>query len=186
MAIDRDGGIYLDDVGYRVFEGEQRKPGRLIRIDPDRSSRVLLDGLAFANGMWIMRDHSHLIFAEGRASTLYSFGLDESGDFADRTVFARPQSEVLDGLTLDSVDAVWQCLPHDREVLRIQSGGQVTHRIKMPLQPIACCLGGWALKTLYIVAADYTLERMAKNDTWAKMFAVNVEVPGFLLPGDVG
>jgi sugar lactone lactonase YvrE len=184
MAVDTVGRIYLDDVGYRVFEGEERKPGRLILVQPDGSSRVLLDRLAFPNGMWITRDQRRLIFAEGRASTLYSFELATDGGFADQKIFARLDSEVLDGLTLDDAGGVWQCLPHDRELLRIVDGGDVTHRIKLPLQPIACCLGGDALRTLYVVAADYTLERMARDDTWARLYAVTVDIPGFLLPGD--
>lgn len=184
MAVDAQGRIYLDDVGFRVFEGDPRKPGRLLRVDPDGTAKVLVDDLAFPNGMWITRDGKRLIFAEGRGKTLFSFELAPDGEFADQRVFAQLPNEVLDGLTLDVEDGVWQCCPHDREVIRVLDGGRITHRITFPLQPVACCLGGSELRTLYVVAADYTLERMARDDCRAELFALEIEVPGFLLPGD--
>lgn len=184
MAVDASGRIYLDDVGFRVFEGEPRRPGRLLRIDPDGTARVLHDNLAFPNGMWITLDGKRLIFAEGRAKTLFSFDLAPDGAFAGQRVFARLPNEVLDGLALDIEDGVWQCCPHDRELVRVLDGGEITHRIPFPLQPVACCLGGPELRTLYVVAADYTLERMARDDSRAEIFTLEVETPGFLLPGD--
>jgi sugar lactone lactonase YvrE len=184
MAVDAHGRVYLDDVGFRVFAGEPRKPGRLLRVDPDGTARILLEGLAFPNGMWITRDGKRLIFAEGRGKTLFSFDLAADGSFASQRVFAKLPNDVLDGLTLDVEDGVWQCCPHDQEIVRVLDGGEITHRIAFPLKPVACCLGGPGLRTLYVVAADYTLERMARDDSRAEIFTVEVEVPGFLLPGD--
>lgn len=184
MAVGPDGRIYLDDVGYRVFEGEASQPGRLLRIDPDGSARVLLDGLAFPNGLWITPDGKRLIFAEGRASTVHSFGLSPSGELVDRRILARPANPVLDGLTVDRDGGVWQCCPHDHEIIRLDSTGVIVGRLRFPLKPVACCLGGPLLRTLYVVAADYTLERMARDECSARIFAFDVDTPGFLLPGD--
>ena len=184
MAVDTAGRVYLDDVGFRVFEGEARRPGTLLRIDPDGATRVLRDQLAFPNGMWITQDNTRLIFAEGRAQNLFSYTLAANGDIVDETVFARLPNPVLDGLVLDAADAVWQCCPHDKEVLRVTAGGQVTHRVRMDLQPVACCLGGADFRTLYVVAADYTLESMARDESTAAIFRLRVDTPGFALPGD--
>lgn len=184
MAVDSAGRVFLDDVGYRVFEGEERRPGRLLRIDPDGSARVLLDGLAFPNGLWITADGRRLVFAEGRAGTIHSFALSPAGDLRDAAVLAKLDNPVLDGLTLDRDGGIWQCCPHDRQVLHLDASGRVVLRVAFPLQPVACCLGGPDLCTLFVVAADYTLERMARDDTSAALYTLDVDVPGFLLPGD--
>jgi sugar lactone lactonase YvrE len=186
MAVDAQGRIYLDDVGFRVFEGEARRPGTLLLVEPDGSARILRDNLAFPNGMWITRDKTRLIFAEGRAGNLFSYTLAPDGGIADEKLFAKLPNPVLDGLTIDSEDGVWQCCPHDREILRIAATGDITHRVRVNAQPVACCLGGGDLRTLYFVAADYTLERMASDDTTAALFTARVDIPGFLLHGDPG
>lgn len=183
MAVDRYGGIYLDDVGFRVFE-EERKPGRLIRIEPNGEARTLLDGLGFPNGIWINKSGDRLIFAEGHALKLHSFTMSPSGELIDQRILPQPEGRKLDGLTLDVADGIWICCPQEKEILRVLEDGQVTHRIAMRLSPISCCLGGPERKTLYIVAADYTLERMKKDDVYAELFTAGVDVPGFPLPGD--
>ncbi len=186
MAVDAQGRIYLDDVGFRVFEGEARRSGTLLLVEADGSARILRDNLAFPNGMWITRDTTRLIFAEGRAGNLFSYTLGRDGEISQERLFAKLANPVLDGLTLDAEDGVWQCCPHDREILRIAPGGEITHRVRVDAQPVACCLGGADLRTLYFVAADYSLERMASDDTTAALFRTRVETPGFLLHGDAG
>lgn len=54
-----------------------------------------------------------------------------------------------DGICLDAEGAVWLASPASREVLRVREGGEVTHRLPMPGQPVACMLGGAQRRTLY-------------------------------------
>jgi sugar lactone lactonase YvrE len=73
-------------------------------------------------------------------------------------------------------------LPYKKRILRIAEGGDTTHEIEFPdVKPVACCLGGKNMRTLFIVAADYTLERMARDDSSATIYTVDVDVPGFPL-----
>jgi sugar lactone lactonase YvrE len=184
IAVDGVGRAYVDDVGYRVFEGAKFAPGRLILVQPSGESRVLEEGLAFPNGMWITRDRKRLIFAEGRAGRLFEYRLGADGNLAEKRLFAHLSDTVFDGLTLDEEDGVWACQPYAKRVIRLESGGRITHEIGFPdTKPVACCLGGMDLKTLYVVSADYTLERMATNDCWAVVHTARVEIPGFPLPG---
>ena len=92
---------------------------------------------------------------------------------------------MLDGLTIDAEGAVWQCQPYVHRIVRVLRGGKITHTFDFgDLKPVACCLGGPKFTTLYVVAADYTLERMAVDDSTAVIFKIEVDTPGFLLPGD--
>ncbi len=77
------------------------------------------------------------------------------------------------------------CQPYGHRIIRTVRGGEITHTIGFgDLKPVACALGGSDNKTLFVVAADYTLERMAANDTTATIFKIRVGTPGFLLPND--
>ena len=182
MAADARGRVYLDDVGYRVFDGEKSKPGRLLLVEPDGTAEIFDDALEFPNGMWLSSDRKRLIFAEGRRGVIHSYDLAANGRFTGKRVFAERPGEVFDGLTVDSAGGVWVCQPYVKRVIRLLDGGEVTHQIDFPdTKPVACCLGGRDLRTLFIVAADYTLERMAKDDSTAVIYATEVETAGFPL-----
>lgn len=184
VAVDSKGRSYLDDVGYRVFEGAPRAPGRLLLVEADGRASVLEDNLQFPNGIWISQNERELIFAEGRNECIWSYRIGADGKLSEKTVFAKFDSP-LDGLTLDATGAVWVCQPYAHRIIRVVRGGEITHQFGFgDLKPVACALGGPALKTLYVVAADYTLERMAVDDSTATIFRVDVETPGFLLPND--
>jgi sugar lactone lactonase YvrE len=184
LAVDAQGRAYLDDVGFRVFEGEPAAPGRLILVQPDGSGNVLESGLQFPNGMAITQDGKELIFAEGRNRKIWSYELADDGMFASKSLFAETE-DLLDGMTLDVEGGVWQCMPYRKEIVRYLRGGRISHRIPFdPLKPVACALGGPQRRILYVVASDYTIERMARDEATAKIFAVEVDIPGFALPGD--
>ena len=184
MAVDAQGRAYVDDVGFRVFEGAPAAPGRLLLVEADGSARVLEDDLAFPNGIWIAPGGTELIFAEGRKQTLWSYRINDDATLSDKQVFFNAPA-LLDGLTLDAEGAAWQCMPYAHQLVRVLRGGQVTHQFSFgELKPVACALGGPGLRTLYVVASDYTLERMATDSTTARIYAVEVDTPGFHLPGD--
>ena len=70
-GVAQDGTIYFTDsstkFGFEYFRGdliEHRPTGRLFRRDQDGTLTVLLDGLAFANGVALAADESFLIVAE--------------------------------------------------------------------------------------------------------------------------
>ncbi|MBS7705168.1 SMP-30/gluconolactonase/LRE family protein [Chelatococcus asaccharovorans] len=184
MAVDAQGRAYLDDVGFRVFEGEPPAPGRLLLVQADGSASVLESGLQFPNGMAITQDGKELIFAEGRNRKIWSYELADDGTFASKSLFSETE-DLLDGMTLDVEGGVWQCMPYRNEIVRYLRGGRITQRIPFgALKPVACALGGHERRILYVVVCDYSIERMARDDTTAQIFAVDVDVPGFALPGD--
>lgn len=188
IAVDAQGRAYVDDVGFRVFEKDERRPGALLRVDPDGTVAVLEKNLQFPNGLWIGPGGDSLVFAEGRNETIFAYRIAADGGLSGKRVFAAMKGHVLDGLTLDAEGAAWACSPYLRQVNRVLDGGAIAETIQFPdhRKPVACCLGGADRKTLFVVAADYTLERMAQDDCVAEIYRIAVDVPGFPLPGDVG
>lgn len=181
MAVDSMGRAYVDDVGYRVFEGAPVAPGRLMLVQPDGTVSVQDEPLIFPNGMWIAPDRKRLLFAEGRLGRLFEYGFGADGTLKDKRLIVEFPKMPFDGMTMDLEGGVWICQPYEKRVIRL-SGAEITHQLSFTeTKPIAVCLGGENLKTLFIVSADYTLERMATNDCWAVLHTAPVEVAGFPL-----
>lgn len=98
-AVTRDGTIYFTDsstkFGFEHFKAdllEHRPTGRLFRRDADGTLTVLLDGLAFANGVALAADESFVIAAETAGYSLTRLWLS-----GDRSGSTEPFGPVLPG-----------------------------------------------------------------------------------------
>jgi sugar lactone lactonase YvrE len=76
-AVASDGTIWFSDssLHYGVDQWkddfvQDTRSGRLLRLDPDGTVTVVLDGLAFANGVALSADESFVAVAESRARTV--------------------------------------------------------------------------------------------------------------------
>lgn len=84
LDIHRNGSIFFTDTSTRynrlnhffiLLEGEAT--GRLLRYDPSsKTTHVLLDGLAFANGVQLSRDQTFLLFTETTNCRLMRYWLE--------------------------------------------------------------------------------------------------------------
>lgn len=122
-AIARDGSIYFSDssrhFGIDYWMGdvlEHSGTGRLLRRTPDGKVEVLLDGLAFANGVALASDESFVAVAElgaYRISRLYLHG-PRAGehDVLLPTVPGFP-----DNLATDDTGLIWIAVPTPRNPL---------------------------------------------------------------------
>ena len=95
-AVARDGTIYFSDSSrhhpverWKADILENTRSGRLLRRDPDGSVEVLLDGLAFANGVALAADESFVAVAETAARTVVRLWL--SGPRAGQRDFLATQ-----------------------------------------------------------------------------------------------
>jgi sugar lactone lactonase YvrE len=122
-AVARDGTIYFSDsserFGLAEFKGDllaHSDTGRLLRRSPDGSVDVLLDGLAFANGVALAPDESFVLVAETGGYRVTR--LDLTGPAQGR---ARPVAENLpglpDNLSTGSDGRFWMAMPSTRNRL---------------------------------------------------------------------
>jgi sugar lactone lactonase YvrE len=146
-AIATDGTVWFSD-SSRHFSIEQWKDdflqntrtGRLMRLGTDGSVEVVLDGLAFANGVALAADESFVAVAETAAATVVRHWI--TGPKAGtRDLLAQDLPGYPDNIARGSDGLIWVTLASPRDALaeRVQGGPvwlrrQVT-RIPERLQP---------------------------------------------------
>ncbi len=187
MVVDEDGRAYIGDVAFEISAGPP-KPGNVILVTPDRSARVVAEGMNFPNGMVITPDGSTLIVAETLGRCLTAFDIAQDGSLSGRRRFADLAAGTIggahpDGICLDAEGAVWVASPPTNEFVRVKEGGDITHRIPVPGKwAVACMLGGEDRLTLFLCTAKTTLQDLGQGKSVGWIETVRVEVPGAGLP----
>jgi len=122
-AVARDGAIYFTDssrkFGLDEFKGDllaHTSSGRLLRWNPDGSVEVLVEGLAFANGVALSADESFVLVAEtgGYRVTRYEVTGPHSGE---RQVVCDNLPGLPDNLSTGSDGIFWMAMPSERNKL---------------------------------------------------------------------
>jgi sugar lactone lactonase YvrE len=122
-AIASDGTIYFSDssqqFGIDHFKADilaHTRSGRLLRRDPDGSVQVVLDGLAFANGVALAEDESFVLVAETGAYRVTR--LELTGDAAGRrSIIIDNLPGLPDNLSTGTAGVFWMALPSARNKL---------------------------------------------------------------------
>lgn len=122
-AVARDGTIYFSDsserFGLAEFKGDllaHTDTGRLLRRSPDGSVDVLLDGLAFANGVALAVDESFVLVAETGGYRVTR--LDLTGPTAGRSrVILDNLPGLPDNLSTGRDGLFWMAMPSTRNRL---------------------------------------------------------------------
>ena len=146
-AVATDGTVWFSDSSTRYGIDrwkddfvQDTRTGRLLRLGADREPELVLDGLAFANGVALSRDESYVAVAETAARTVVRHWLrGERAGTRDHLVLDLPGYP--DNIARGSDGLIWVTLasPRDPVVERLQSSPpwlrrQVT-RIPDRLQP---------------------------------------------------
>ena len=146
-ALAGDGTVWFSDSSREHSIGQWKdafvqdlRSGRLLRLDPDGTLEVVLDGLAFANGVALAADESWVAVAETRARTVVRLWL--TGERAgQRDLLADDLPGYPDNIALGSDGLVWVTLasPRDPVVDLISRGPhwlrRAATRIPERLQP---------------------------------------------------
>lgn len=186
MIVTKDGTAYIGDMGNRIQEGGERRPGQSIAVRADGSWFVAADGLESPNGHVLTSDESTLLIAESAASRVTAFDRAPDGSLSNRRVYAAlepssdgPSFAPPDGICLDAEGAVWVADPIGARVFRALPGGGTTHEFRLDGRiPVACVLGGADRRTLLIcAAADWRRDEVRKAPTGV-IAMIKVDVPG--------
>ena len=150
----------IADPAGRVFCGTMSTPdrrGRLYRLNLDRSITLLLEGIGCHNGMAFTPDRKGFYFTDSFTREIYLFDYDQaSGNITNQRVFARfPESFGFpDGCTLDAAGHLWVAFWDGAFVAHLDSTGQLTDRIPIPVPKTASItFGGPLCRDLYITTA---------------------------------
>lgn len=183
MVVDAQGRAYIGNFGFDLPGGSAVAPTCLILVTPDGAARVVADGLLFPNGCVITPAGDTLIVGETFGARLTAFTIAPDGSLHSRRIWAALPGKSPDGICLDAEGAIWVASPPTKEVLRVQQGGKVTHRIATASQAIACMLGGHDRRDLYVLSGHVSFDPpKARKYRSGRIDSLRVEVPGAGFP----
>ena len=182
MVVDTQGRAYVGNFGYERFKGDEPKPAKLARVDPDGRVSGVAEDMLFPNGTVITADGKRLIIGETMGNRLTQFDIVPDGSLTNRRIFAAVEGLFPDGICLDAEGAVWVADPRGNRIVRVKESGVIADTISLPnRQSYACMLGGADRRTLFICTAPGSgPERVGKTD--GKIETMRVTVPGAGLP----
>ena len=144
----------------RVFCGTMSPPhrlGRLYRLDPDRSIRVVQEGVGTSNGMGFTPDRTGFYHTDTRTHEIYLYDYDEAtGELSNRRVWLKvPDGQGgPDGMTVDAEGCIWDARWDGGCLVRIAPDGTELLRIPFPARKVSSVIfGGDDYTDLYVTTA---------------------------------
>ncbi|MFE6968993.1 SMP-30/gluconolactonase/LRE family protein [Isoptericola sp. NPDC057653] len=156
----------------------------LHRIDPDGTTRVVLDGIGCSNGLGFSPDGTLAYYVDTAAHRVdlldvVAASVDPRG-LVGRRPFATvdPADGVPDGLAVDAEGGVWVALWGGSVVRRYAPDGRPDAEVRLPASQVtACAFGGERLDTLYVTTSRQGLAAGAEPEA-GSLFRVEVGVRG--------
>ena len=160
IATDGRGHSYVNETGFD-FPGGEFAPGRVALVGPDRTARLVAEGVAFPNGMAVSPDGAILIVAESYGSRLTAFDIRADGSLSPGRLWADLAGGVPDGICVDAEGSVWYAdVPH-QSCVRVREGGEVQQTVELDRGGFACALGGADGRTLFVTTNECAVWRLA-------------------------
>ncbi len=158
-AQSRFNDVFADPEG-RVYCGTMptpSRPGRLYRLDPNRTLTLVLDGIGVSNGMGLTLDRKQLYYTDTRAGKIYLFDYDQaSGALSNQRVFVDTTGELggPDGMTVDADGYVWSARWGGSCLVRYAPDGSEDRRVEFPAKKVSCVtFGGPDYMDMYVTTA---------------------------------
>ena len=173
ITIHPRGHIYVNNINFE-FPGGTFQPGFIALVAPDGKARKVADGLAFPNGMAILKDGKTLVCAESFTGNLTAFDIEADGSLSNQRLWANIGQQGHDGICADAEGCIWTSA--GPVVMRLRQGGEVVERIELDRMCFAVMLGGDDGRTLYMVANEWTGSIDVSKPT-GRIFSKRVKVP---------
>lgn len=172
---DPQGGFLCGSMAYDQRPGG----GRLYRLDPDGTVRVVLDGVTVSNGLEWSPDGGLAYYADTATHRIDVLDSDPVAGLTGRKPFVvLGDGELPDGLTVDAEGGVWVALNGSGVVHRYAADGRLDGVVDVPTpQVTACTLGGPGLDRLFVTTSREGLPPDAEPLAGA-LFAADVGVRG--------
>jgi sugar lactone lactonase YvrE len=155
---DPDGRFYCGSMAYDKTPGA----AALYRLDPDGSTRVVLEGVTISNGLDWSPDGSLAYYNDTDTHRVDVFDYDADAGLTGRRVFV-PTPGRPDGLTVDSEGGVWVALSDGGAVQRYTPEGRLDGVVELPVTKVtACTFGGPRLDELFITTSREDLDPAAE------------------------
>jgi sugar lactone lactonase YvrE len=171
---DPQGRFYCGSMSYQRVPGA----GALYRLDPDRSVRVVLDGVTISNGLEWSPDGSLVYYNDTPTRRVDVFDYDPDAGFSHRRPLVVLDEERPDGLTVDADGGIWVAFNGQGRVHRFTAGGRLDEVVEVgAAKTTACCLGGPGLDRLFITTSRENLPD-GEDPLAGALFIADVGVAG--------
>jgi sugar lactone lactonase YvrE len=179
MCVDAHGRAYVGNFAWDPRGAGPEKWTPLILVQPDGSASLTGEDCHFPNGIVITADGTELVVAESRGRRLSKFDIAADGTLSNKRLFADLGGSFPDGICIDAEGAVWATCIFEDEVVRVEEGGRITHRVSTaPYHAYACMLGGADRRTLFVCSASTSEPGDAAKLREGRIRTVTVDVPG--------
>ena len=174
----------IADPAGRVFCGTTPTPerlGRLYRLDPDGSIRVMLENIELANGMGFTPDRKHMYLTDSSPRNIYLFDCDEeTGALSNQRVFMQtPEGdEIPDGMTVDAEGYVWSARWDGWALYRYSPDSIEERRIPFPAKQVSSVIfGGEDYTDIYVTTAGGH-DKVENGSGAGALFRLNLGIAG--------
>ncbi|HEX5955777.1 MAG TPA: SMP-30/gluconolactonase/LRE family protein [Solirubrobacterales bacterium] len=153
---DPDGRFYCGSMAYDKRPGA----GAVYRLDPDRSVRVVVEGVTISNGLDWSPDGELAYYNDTETYRTDVFDYAPESGLTNRRNFAQvePYEGRPDGLTVDSEGGVWVAMNGAGVVRRYAPEGAVDELVSVPADKVtACSFGGAGLDELFVTTSRENL-----------------------------
>ena len=180
MVVDAKGNVYVGNIGFNPYAGEERRTTVIALVRPDGSVSVAADDLMIPNGTVITADGKRLVVAESFGERLTQFDINADGTLANRRLFAALPSHLPDGICIDAEDAIWVASCASHSAIRVKEGGEITDSVPLAGESntYACMLGGPDRRDLYLCVADSFDPTKTRDLRSGRIDIARVTVPG--------
>jgi sugar lactone lactonase YvrE len=177
MVVDANGNIYVGNFGFDLEASSEFRPADLALVRADGSTEVAATALAFPNGSVITPDGGTLIVGQTFGGDYVAFTIKDDATLGDRRQWAEIPGTAPDGCTLDADGGIWFSDALGSQVVRVEQGGNVTHRIPTPQPTFACVLGGDDGRTLHALCAPGSHPDEVAGKAGGAIYTMRVEHP---------
>jgi sugar lactone lactonase YvrE len=172
---DPDGRFYCGSMAY------DQRPGAaaLYRLDPDGSTRTVLEGVTVSNGLEWSPDGARAYYNDTATHRIDVFDYAPDAGLTGRRPFAEiPDGGRPDGLTVDEDGGVWTALSNRGAVWHFTADGRHDEVVEVAARKVtACTFGGARLDQLFVTTSREDLQR-GEDPLAGALFRVEVGLAG--------
>ena len=182
MVVDARGNAYVGNFGFDLDGRQEFATADLALVRPDGAVEVAATSMAFPNGSVITPDGSTLIVGQSFGGDYVAFTIADDGTLTDRRQWAEIAGTAPDGCTLDAAGGIWFADAIGSQLVRVEEGGEVTHRVPTPQPTFACVLGGDDGRILHALCAPGSHPDEVEGQAAGAIYTTRVEHPHAGMP----
>jgi gluconolactonase len=179
LTTDVQGRVYVGSLAFRVFGGDEPKPGHLHRINLDGGMETLSDGVMLTNGLGFSPDGTRLYHSDSRAPGVRVYDVAADGSVGPWRLFANLGARSTpDGLKVAADGSVWVADARGGRVAVFEPDGAHRMDLAVPMPMVtSLCFGGADLRDLYVVTGSDGGPR----ETCGTIYRIRTDVAGLPL-----